>query len=148
MVICNGTRAGTLAAAAGGEARRHPLRRPGEARRRSFKLWLKYAKPARGQIVVDDGAARVLRESGSSLLPVGIVAVEGDFDAGDAVDGARRRQPIGKGITDYSARELSQVFGMKSARRARCACHTRPTRSSTAIASCCSRSPATLVPWL
>jgi glutamate 5-kinase len=113
-VICNGTTHGTLLAAAGGE--------PGgtrfaaqEEKAPSFKLWLKYAKPARGQIVVDDGAARVLRERGSSLLPVGIVAVEGDFVPGDAVDVAVAGSVIGKGIADYSARELAQVLGMKSA---------------------------------
>ena len=41
----------------------------------SFKLWLKYAKPVRGRVVVDAGAARALREGGTSLLPVGIVDV-------------------------------------------------------------------------
>ncbi len=52
----------------------------------SFKLWLRYAKPSQGRIVVDEGAARVLRERGSSLLPVGITGVEGEFAAGDAVE--------------------------------------------------------------
>ena len=81
----------------------------------SFKLWLKYAKPARGRLTVDEGAARVLRESGSSLLPVGITAVEGDFEAGDAVEVALDGSVIGKGIVDYSASELEQVMGLKSA---------------------------------
>jgi glutamate 5-kinase len=113
-VICNGTSPGTLAAAAGGGAvGTRFAAQAGKAS--SFKLWLKYAKPARGQIVVDDGAARVLRDSGSSLLPVGIVGVEGDFDAGDAVDVTVAGTVIGKGIADYSARELSRVLGMKSA---------------------------------
>jgi glutamate 5-kinase len=113
VVICNGTSPGTLAAAAGGDAvGTRFAAQAGKAS--SFKLWLKYAKPARGQIVVDDGAARVLRDSGSSLLPVGIVGVEGDFEAGDAVDVAAAGVVIGKGIADYSARELSRVLGMKS----------------------------------
>jgi glutamate 5-kinase len=113
-VICNGTSAGTLAQAAAGE----PVGTSFAAqasRESSFKLWLKYAKPARGRIAVDAGAARVLRESGSSLLPVGIVAVEGEFDAGDAVDVASEESVLGKGIADYSSRELAQVLGMKSA---------------------------------
>jgi glutamate 5-kinase len=113
-VICNGTSPGTLeAAAAGGVVGTRFAAQAGKAP--SFKLWLKYAKPPRGTVVVDDGAARVLREQGSSLLPVGIVAVEGDFEAGDAVDVLAAGVPIGKGIADYSAREISQVFGMKSA---------------------------------
>jgi glutamate 5-kinase len=113
-VICNGTKDGTLTAATAGE--------PGgtrfaanASRTSSFKLWLKYAKPSRGRLVVDEGAARVLRERGSSLLPVGITAVEGDFSAGDAVEVASNDSTVGKGITDYSAAELSRVLGMKSA---------------------------------
>jgi len=112
-VICNGTRDGTLAAAVAGEAEgTRFVARPGKAS--SFKLWLKYAKPAHGRIVVDDGAARVLRESGSSLLPVGIVEIDGDFETGDAVDVVAAGEVIGKGIADYSSRELAQVAGMKS----------------------------------
>jgi glutamate 5-kinase len=113
-VICNGTSTGTLAAAAAGEsAGTRFAARAGRAS--SFKLWLKYAKPARGRLTVDDGAARVLRESGSSLLPVGIVAVDGDFGAGDAVEVVTDGTVIGKGIADYSAKELSRVLGLKSA---------------------------------
>jgi glutamate 5-kinase len=113
-VICNGTRGGTLAAAAGGESvGTRFLARPGKSS--SFKLWLKYAKPAHGRLLIDGGAARVLRESGSSLLPVGITAVEGNFEAGDAVEVAVDGEVVGKGIVDYSAGELSRVIGMKSA---------------------------------
>jgi glutamate 5-kinase len=112
-VICNGTTDGTLKAAAGGEAvgTRFAVN---ASRASSFKLWLKYAKPTRGRLVVDDGAARVLRERGSSLLPVGITAVEGQFDAGDAVEVTADGATIGKGISDYSAAELSRVIGMQS----------------------------------
>lgn len=113
-VICNGTRGGTLLSAAAGEACGTRFA-PGATKTPSFKLWLKYAKPARGRLIVDAGAARVLRERGSSLLPVGIAAVEGDFEAGDAIDVASDGQTIGKGISDYSARELRRVIGMKSA---------------------------------
>jgi glutamate 5-kinase len=111
--ICNGTKAGTLLAAAGGEAAGTRFAaRAGKAS--SFKLWLKYAKPARGRLTVDDGAARVLRERGSSLLPVGITAVEGSFEVGDAVEVAANGSVIGKGIVDYSAEELARVTGLKS----------------------------------
>jgi glutamate 5-kinase len=114
-VICDGTRPDTLAGAAAGEAvgTRFAVQ-AGKAS--SFKLWLKYAKPARGSIVVDEGAARVLRESGSSLLPVGVVGVEGEFEAGDAVEVSAGDGVLGKGIVDYSSRELAQVAGLKSDR--------------------------------
>ena len=60
--------------------------------------------------------ARALREGGTSLLPVGIVEVQGSFDAGDAVEIREAGQaPIGKGICNYSAAELRRVMGRKSA---------------------------------
>ena len=112
-VICDGTRPGSLLGAANGDevGTRFAAQ---EARSSSFKLWLKYAKPTRGRLTVDGGAARVLRERGSSLLPVGITAVEGEFEAGDAVEVLIDGSVLGKGIVDYSARELGQVIGLKS----------------------------------
>jgi glutamate 5-kinase len=111
--ICNGTSKATLTSAAAGEpVGTRFAARSGKAS--SFKLWLKYAKPSHGRLVVDDGAARVLRESGSSLLPVGITGVEGEFDAGDAVEVTANGAVIGKGIVDYSAAELGRVIGLKS----------------------------------
>ena len=64
--------------------------------------------------MVDAGAARALRDGGTSLLPVGIVGVEGAFEAGDAVDVCVDGGAVGKGISNYSAGELRRVMGMKS----------------------------------
>src|SRR4051795_560823 len=78
-VICNGLRPSTLEEVLAGEevpATRFPAQ---QARYSSFKLWLRYAKPSHGTIVIDAGAARALREGGTSLLPVGIVDVRGGF---------------------------------------------------------------------
>ncbi len=114
VVIASGLQPGTIPTAAAGTAigTRFAAR---EGRFSSFKLWLKYAKPVRGSVVVDAGAARALREGGTSLLPVGVVDVRGDFDAGDAVEIAHDGQPVGKGICNYSAVELRTVRGLKSA---------------------------------
>ncbi|HTB69872.1 MAG TPA: glutamate 5-kinase [Solirubrobacteraceae bacterium] len=118
--ICNGVRPDALRAVLAGEraGTRFPAR---EARYSSFKLWLKYAKPTRGQVIVDEGAARALREGSASLLPVGVSDVRGEFDAGDAVeiierDGSSggRLRPVAKGISNYSADELRRVQGLKS----------------------------------
>jgi glutamate 5-kinase len=112
-VILNGTRPGTVLRAVAGEpegTRFHP-----QAQRvSSFKLWLKYAKPSHGRLVVDAGAERALRERGTSLLPVGVVEVEGEFKAGDAVDVVTDGHVIGKGIVNYSALELRRVKGLKT----------------------------------
>jgi glutamate 5-kinase len=113
-VICNGTERGALAAAAGGAAVGTRFAAQ-DGRESSFKLWIKHAKPPRGGIKVDAGAARVLRESGSSLLPVGVAAVNGEFEAGDAVFVTCGDEQIGKGISGYSSRELERVAGMQSA---------------------------------
>ena len=113
VVVCAGSERGSFVAAAHGERvgtrfAPHPQRAP------SFKLWLRYAKPSRGRLVVDPGAARVLRERGSSLLPVGITGVEGEFAAGDAVEVVCDGDVVGKGIVNYSSAELGRIKGMKS----------------------------------
>jgi len=112
-VIASGLEPGTIPAAAAGEAvgTCFPAR---EGRYSSFKLWLKYAKPSRGRVLVDAGAARALREGGTSLLPVGVVEVVGSFDAGDAVEILLGDHAVGKGICNYSAAELRKVLGLQS----------------------------------
>jgi glutamate 5-kinase len=116
-VIANGTRTGTVERAAAGEAEGTRFR-PQQERVSSFKLWLKYAKPTHGRVVVDPGAESALRERGTSLLPVGVVDVLGEFHAGDAVEvsaAGGNGRPIGKGIVNYSAAELREIKGMKTA---------------------------------
>jgi glutamate 5-kinase len=113
-VIASGLEPGTLLAAAAGDpvGTCFPAR---SERYSSFKLWLRYAKPSRGRVLVDAGAARALREGGTSLLPVGVVAVEGAFDAGEAVEVVHEAEMVGKGISNLSAEELRRVLGRKSA---------------------------------
>jgi glutamate 5-kinase len=113
-IVASGFDGGVLEAAVDGK----PVGTRFEARAgrySSFKLWLKYAKPARGRLTVDGGAARALREGGTSLLPVGIVDVGGSFEAGDAVEVMHDDAVVGKGICTYTAAELRQILGMKSA---------------------------------
>jgi len=111
--ICSGLRDGVLAQAlAGGEVGTRFA--PQRQRHSSFALWLKYAKPALGGIVVDAGAARALRDGGASLLPVGVVEVTGEFQEGDAVEVRSSDGVIGKGIANYAAADLRRVMGQQS----------------------------------
>jgi glutamate 5-kinase len=112
-VIANGRTHGAIAAAATGASIGTRFA-PQQSRYSSFKLWLKYAKPSHGTIRVDGGAARALREGGTSLLPVGVVAVDGGFDAGDAVEVVHDGAVVGKGIASCSAADLRRVMGLKS----------------------------------
>jgi glutamate 5-kinase len=113
-VICNGERDGVLARVLAGQ-HEGTLFAAREQRYSSFKLWLRYAKASRGTIVVDAGAARALREDGTSLLPVGVVEVHGEFGQGDAVEVREGELLIGKGICNYSSAELRAAAGRHSA---------------------------------
>src|SRR5256885_5286138 len=115
-VIGSGLVPGVLARAWAGEPAGTRFA-PQAVRQSSFKLWLKYAKPSHGTLTVDAGAARALREGGTSLLPVGVVDVRGAFDAGDAVEIAEAgaRGAVGEGIVNHSAQEVRQGKGRQSA---------------------------------
>lgn len=79
------------------------------------KQWLAGHLQLRGALTLDDGAVKVLRESGRSLLPVGVLAVEGDFQRGSAVsclDSTGRE--IARGLVNYSAEESRKIMGRPS----------------------------------
>jgi len=82
----------------------------------SRKHWIAYgAKPA-GRITVDDGAARALRHGGKSLLPAGIVAVDGDFELGDTVAIVTGdHTELARGLVAYPASDLRKIQGLQSA---------------------------------
>jgi glutamate 5-kinase len=114
VTITSGVDRAAIALALAGEST-GTLFQPQEGRVSSFKLWLKYAKPTHGRLVIDEGAELALRERGTSLLPVGVVEVDGEFEAGDAVEVRSGGRAVGKGIVNYSAAELRRIKGMKTA---------------------------------
>lgn len=118
VVIGNGTMDGTLRMAAAGEEVGTRFRAQENRISSPYKLWLKYAKAPAGTVFVDGGAADSLRERGASLLAVGIREVLGTFNAGDAVvvvdDDARKE--VGKGISNFSSKELTRILGLPSDR--------------------------------
>ena len=88
---------------------------PRSERLSSRKLWIAFARGAAGRIVVDDGARRALCSDNRSLLPAGVLSVEGSFDADDAVeivDGSGI--PFAKGLVRYPARVLRRVAGRQT----------------------------------
>lgn len=87
MVICHGRRENSLVQIAHGEAVGTYFAARNKAHDISpRKLWIALGDTAKGVLVVDDGAKRALVDTGSSLLSVGIVEVEGTFFRGDIVD--------------------------------------------------------------
>ncbi|MET0434669.1 MAG: glutamate 5-kinase [Cellulomonas sp.] len=75
-------------------------------------MWLAYAARTHGRLVLDDGAVKAVVERGKSLLPAGVTAVEGEFEAGDPVeivggDGA----VVARGLVAYSSQEAPEMLG-------------------------------------
>jgi len=88
---------------------------PKPEREESRKLWIRFGGRPRGMIRVDEGASKALVAGGKSLLPSGIVAVEGAFERGDVVlVAARDGAEIGRGLANYSAAEVDKIKGLKT----------------------------------
>ena len=111
--ICAGDRTDILTDALDANARGTWLRAdrpPIESR----KQWLA-TLPARGQLILDQGAARVLEDEGRSLLPVGVRAVEGNFAQGELVACfSPEGREIARGLTNYSSKELDRIKGCRT----------------------------------
>ena len=75
-------------------------------------LWLAHLASVHGRLILDDGAVKAVRHRRTSLLPAGISGVEGDFEAGDAVEMVSADGTvIARGLVNYSAAELPQMLG-------------------------------------
>lgn len=88
---------------------------PGTGRLSQRKGWIAYSIRTKGSIIIDEGAVKAIGEMNRSLLPSGIVSVEGSFEVGDAVyceDGGGRR--VAKGLTNYSSADLRRIKGKKT----------------------------------
>jgi glutamate 5-kinase len=81
----------------------------------AWKRWLGYTARPRGRFVVDAGARRAVQEQGRSLLPIGVVQVQGAFGKGDVValcdpDGVE----FARGLTNYSAAAADRLRGLRT----------------------------------
>jgi glutamate 5-kinase len=89
---------------------------PREQQLTSRKHWIAHTVKTKGQLVLDDGAVEALVRRGKSLLPSGVTAVRGQFEAGDSVaclDPSDRE--IAKGLVNYSSQAIMKIMGLKSA---------------------------------
>ena len=75
-------------------------------------LWLAHATTPRGQLSLDEGAVRAVVERRTSLLPAGVVAVDGEFVAGDPVELIDENgHAVARGLVNYDAAELPALLG-------------------------------------
>ena len=81
------------------------------------KQWLANQLQMKGRLYLDAGAARVIREEGRSLLPVGVVGVEGDFRRGELVSCLDPEgHEVCRGLVSYAAEEVRRIQGRPSSR--------------------------------
>lgn len=79
------------------------------------KQWLAVSLNLKGRLTLDDGACRVLKEQGRSLLPVGVVQVDGEFDRGELVSCVNSAgQEIARGLVNYDAGEAAKIKGLST----------------------------------
>jgi len=88
---------------------------PGQAPLLARKQWLAGHLQLKGKLVLDEGAVKVLREFGRSLLPVGVTAADGNFKRGDAVACVDPHgHEIARGMVNYNADETRKIMGRPS----------------------------------
>jgi glutamate 5-kinase len=91
------------------------LLKPAEAPMAARKRWIAGQLQLRGKLWLDEGAVKVLRGSGKSLLPVGVKRLEGEFERGDlvaCVDPEGRE--IARGLVNYAVADARKILGVKS----------------------------------
>jgi len=88
---------------------------PAKSKLSSRKCWIGFALKPKGRLFVDKGAAAAIAEMGKSLLPGGIIRVEGQFSAGEPVEiidpGGNR---LATGLVNYSAGDIEKIMGLRS----------------------------------
>ena len=79
------------------------------------KRWISYGLVPMGKLYLDSGAVKAITTKGKSLLPAGIIRVEGEFSAADAVQLCDKAGiELGRGLVNYSKSEIEQIKGRHS----------------------------------
>jgi len=119
MVVANGREPGTVRGIIDGQ-RIGTLFKPKEGRMQARKRWIAFGSQTHGAVSVDSGAVDALVKKGKSLLPSGVVEVEGDFERGNVVSiRTVEGREIGRGMVNYSADEIRAIRGRKTTEIAR-----------------------------
>ncbi|MDP9108473.1 MAG: glutamate 5-kinase [Pseudomonadota bacterium] len=114
-VIAWGREENVLVRLAQGEAIGTQLRAP-TARLTARKQWMADHLQTAGRVVLDDGAVIKLRAEGKSLLPIGVVAVHGEFGRGEVITCTDQTGlPIARGLTNYASSEARRIMRRPSA---------------------------------
>ena len=115
MVIASGREPGTLARLLGGEPVGTYFPPRGD-RLAARKRWIAFAVPPQGRLLVDAGARQALTDRGKSLLPSGVVDVEGEFEAGEVVAlcAAADGKEFARGLVNFDAHELRKIRRVKT----------------------------------
>jgi glutamate 5-kinase len=114
-VIADAARPGVMLDAADGTPGVGTVFVPREPRLAARKLWIAFAVAASGTIMVDEGAHRALRDRGVSLLPAGVLGVQGTFDADDAVGIAGPDGVVfAKGLSRHPTYRLVDLIGRQT----------------------------------
>lgn len=114
MVIADGKRKDVLREITSG-SNPGTLFIPKEVRHGTKKCWLAFCSDALGAITVDAGAADAIIKNGKSLLPAGIINVEGIFEPGNIVSVKTLDcKEIGRGFVNYSSEEIYKIKGAKT----------------------------------
>ncbi len=79
------------------------------------KRWITYGLIPMGKLYLDRGAVKAITHKGTSLLPAGIVAIEGEFSTSDAVQLCNQEGiELGRGLVNYNSSEIEQIKGHHS----------------------------------
>ena len=117
-ILCHGKINNVLQRLLAGEVH-GTLFAPGE-RLHGRKHWLAFTAKTHGRIVIDEGAARALEKRGRSLLPAGVLRVEGTFEIGDSVSCVNEsRREVARGLVGYSSTDVVALAGQPTKEIAR-----------------------------
>lgn len=114
VVIANGTKPDILKQIVNGR-KVGTIFLPRTTKMESKKRWMLSGLASKGRLIIDEGAVIALKNKGGSLLPAGIIKVEGDFQRGDVVDiFDSNSNRIGCGMPNYNSKDIEKIKGVHS----------------------------------